>query len=121
MQLLQPAAHFAIKSSLASNTDKKFSQAIFINVCSHAAAEAPTMRSAPGGNHWMLPYLVGKMRYDQDGDSVVNTVDVVYNPQSIEKSKEHREYHRIVASANCSCARLRSTLLSRRCWSGKRR
>lgn len=97
MELLRPNPAFVIKSSLASNTDKKFSQALYINVCSHPAVGLPQLQTTSGGQQWSVPYFVGKLRYDQESDgTVVNTVDVVFHPDSTSQAESRREYHRVV-------------------------
>ena len=97
MELVQPTPHFVIKSNLASNTDKKYTQSIYINICSHECVQKPSINTINNRKQWSIPYLVSKVRYDQHDDSVVNTVDVVYHIQSIDKTREHSEYKRIVA------------------------
>lgn len=97
MELLRPTAVFVIKSTLASKQDKKYSQALYINVCSHSAVGLPQLTPNPAGQQWSVPYFVGKLRYDQEPDgTVVNTVDVVFHPQSTSQAQSRREYHRVV-------------------------
>jgi dynein assembly factor 2 len=98
MDLLRPNPEFVVKSNLASRTDKKYTQNIFINVCSHAAVGLPETKTTPDGQkHWHVPYFVGKIRYDQaDAETVVNTVDVVFNKESIDLARKNKEYHRLV-------------------------
>lgn len=96
--LIRPQASFVIKSSLASKTDKKFAQALYINICHHELVEKPSIRTSEQGRSWMVPYFIGKTRYDQEeSGTIVNTVDVVFHQESIEKAKSHTEYHRLVA------------------------
>lgn len=97
MELIRPDPEFVIKSTLASKNDRKFTQNIYVNICSHAVVVKPTLVEMQGGKQWQVPYLVGKIRYDQDeSESVVNTVDVVFNKESTDLAQKHPEYHRVV-------------------------
>ena len=98
MELIRPQPEFVIRSSLASKTDKKYSQNMYINICSHPAVSLPESKTSQNGQtQWSVPYFVGKTRYDQEeGQVVVNTVDVVFNPQATDMAKKGKEYHRII-------------------------
>jgi hypothetical protein len=123
MELIRPEAEFVIKSSLAAKTDKKYTQSLYINICSHPAVASPSLDSKGDKKQWSVPYFVGKIRYDQeDGGEVVNTVDVVFNKESTDLAKKHPEYSRVVGFASESSARpllmrLRRLSSSAKSWS----
>lgn len=85
MTLIEPKAFFCLQSRLASETDQKFTQKIYINICTHEEVDISGPSShEKGGQNWRVPYLVGKNRYDQDvkiGEQpeIVSVVDVVFN------------------------------------------
>lgn len=46
---------------------------------------------------WMVPYMVGKIRYDQEEDQkVCNTVDVVFHPSSVVSAFSSKDFHKLV-------------------------
>jgi len=93
MQLIRPDPAFCIKSSIGNKKDKKFEQALYINICTCNLVQESSFQE----QNWMVPYMVGKMRYDQDDEkTVVSVVEVVFNPKSVAMGVMNPSLHKLV-------------------------
>ena len=102
MNLIEPRAFFCMQSKLASEADKKFTQKLYINVCTHEDVDAAGPSSqGKGGQNWRVPYLVGKNRYDQDTNSgdqpeIVSVIDIVFNHNIRDFSRVSSDFKKMV-------------------------
>ena len=98
MELLEPQPGFCIRSSLASKKDKKFVQNIYVNICVHEFVDQGKIEGKGGNSSWLVPYMCGKIRYDQEGDenAICNTVDVVFHPTSVMMAMANPQMHKLV-------------------------
>lgn len=83
MKLIQPLSFFCLLTKIASNEDKKFTQKIYINVCTNSEVEkARQNKNEEQKSQWSVPYFLGKQRYDQDTGiekEIVCVIDIVFH------------------------------------------
>jgi hypothetical protein len=117
MKLISPNPVFVISSDLASNTDGKFSQKIYINIGCHDSIDTPNaeFNSVKNGSEWKIPYRCGKLRLDQDQNSssstssenieIVSVLDIVFNPETIVLIKAFSQIEKMVCDIALSASK----------------
>ena len=74
-ELITPNIGFCFKTTINPNNNKKKTQKIFINICSHKKVQRPTFQNTENaqgksGQNCQIPYLLGKIRLDQDNSII---------------------------------------------------
>jgi hypothetical protein len=100
MKLIQPAAFLCMASRIASEDDKRYTQKIYINICTHEDVErAHPGESSSGRSSWQVPYFLGKQRYDQDGDQdkeIVCVIDIVFSSNVTQLCAQIRGFQKML-------------------------
>lgn len=103
MKLVKPEAFFCIETRIASETDKKFTQRLFVNICTSDQVEEAKSTSQNAGSNWSVPYMVGRLRYDQDEANqdtklgkIISVIDVVFHPNVIPFAMMSKEFKKMI-------------------------
>lgn len=103
MNLIKPDAFFCIETRIASDTDKKFTQRLYVNVCTSDQVEEAKSVTQQNGSNWSVPYMTGRLRYDQD-DTIVDTkfgkvisvIDIVFHMNIIPYVMMSKDFKKMI-------------------------
>lgn len=100
MKLIQPVSFMCMASKIASEEDKKYTQTIYINICTHEEVQrAHPGEADQGRSAWQVPYFLGKQRYDQDGfedKEIVCVLDIVFNSNVVVLCEKMRGFQKML-------------------------